>query len=521
MGTHPIFESDFDCLTEMGAIGIFEFGTERHEIQLNVIAQRQANVRVRNRVRTWVGTFQPVYIEQLTRKTGAFRSFVEFCQLLKGAIQAQSASVSLELLTPADLDALRVNKGRQQTTTVSNGQDSRRYLLLVVNDPTFNTRVHYPLSLSEEIQPIVQQHVPQPPSAPQSASQDSVEIQTIVRQLQEEIRRLQHPDANGIGGVTFREKFEEMVLLNSQLKRELDEANKTISNAKSVKMNKQMKKMVDHMEKALSDEKTRSRRQINEQKQTIRTLEKELTQTRTESKHLEIRNRALTTELATYKRAKRPGRSTSREHHPQPRVSALRRTVSSRGTSSERQSTQRRQGPPAYSRPTSSSRTRSRDPSPAGSIRSVASSCGSMRSCSSRASSTRSARSTASRGSRGPRFDPTAYVRAKKMKEDEALSRLKGHVPKKQQQQTLRHSRNTTKSSRSNNVRASTPVMTSDDESDFDLHNKYGLKAGGDSGSKEEPGVDDSLIHQGSFNINEIDARLSALQQYMDDLIVN
>merc|ERR1712106_1158568 len=421
MGTHPIFESDFDCLTEMGAIGIFEFGTERHEIQLNVIAQRQANVRVRNQVRTWVGTFQPVYIEQLTRKTGAFRSFVEFCQLLKGAIQAQSASVSLELLTPADLGALRVNKG---------GQDSRRYLLLVVNDPTFNTRVHHPLSLSEEIQPIVQQHVPQPPSAPQSASQDSVEIQTIVRQLQEEIRRLQHPDANGSGGVTFREKFEEMVLLNSQLKRELDEANKTITNAKSVKMNKQMKKMVDHMEKALSDEKTRSRRQINEQKQTIRTLEKELTQTRTESKHLEIRNRALTTELATYKRAKRPGRSTSREHRPQPRVSALRRTVSSRGTSSERQSTQRRQGPPAYSRPTSSSRTRSRDPSPAGSIRSVASSCGSMRSCSSRASSTRSARSTASRGSRGPRFDPTAYVRAKKMKEDEALSRLKGHVPK-------------------------------------------------------------------------------------------
>ena len=58
--------------------------------------------------------------------------------------------------------------------------------------------------------------------------------------------------------------------------------------------------------------------------------------------------------------------------------------------------------------------------------------------------------------------------------------------------------------------------MTSDDESEFDLHNKYGLKAGGDSEQ-----IEDSLIHQGSFNINEIDARLSALQQYMDDLIVN
>ena len=58
-------------------------------------------------------------------------------------------------------------------------------------------------------------------------------------------------------------------------------------------------------------------------------------------------------------------------------------------------------------------------------------------------------------------------------------------------------------------------IATSDDES-FDLHNKYGLKESGDSKQ-----IEDSLIKEGSFNINEIDARLSALQQYMDDLIVN
>ena len=67
--------------------------------------------------------------------------------------------------------------------------------------------------------------------------------------------------------------------------------------------------------------------------------------------------------------------------------------------------------------------------------------------------------------------------------------------------------------------RSSTPdplIATSDDES-FDLHNKYGLKESGDS----KRTIEDSLIKEGSFNINEIDARLSALQQYMDDLIVN
>ena len=66
----------------MGAIGIFEFGDERHEVQLNIVGQTLAKVRVRNRMQTFVGTFQAGYIEQLTQKTGAFKSFPQFCQLL-------------------------------------------------------------------------------------------------------------------------------------------------------------------------------------------------------------------------------------------------------------------------------------------------------------------------------------------------------------------------------------------------------------------------------------------------------
>ena len=67
---------------------------------------------------------------------------------LKSAIQSASIETTLELLTPADLDALRMNKG-QQTRQIN---QERRYLLLVITDSTFNTRVHYPLSLNEEIQ---------------------------------------------------------------------------------------------------------------------------------------------------------------------------------------------------------------------------------------------------------------------------------------------------------------------------------------------------------------------------------
>ena len=126
---------------------MFNFGEERHEVQLTLVGA-YAKIRVRNRHRTWSNQFQAGYIEQLTQRTGSFKSFAAFCQCLSSAIQSTSSETSLELLTPTDLDALRVNKGQAGRTQ----NPDRRYLLLVITDSTFNTRVHYPLSLNEEIQ---------------------------------------------------------------------------------------------------------------------------------------------------------------------------------------------------------------------------------------------------------------------------------------------------------------------------------------------------------------------------------
>ena len=131
----------------MGAIGVFNFGDERHEVQLTLVGAF-AKIRVRNRNRTWSNQFQAGYIEQLTQRTGSFKSFADFCQCLSSAIQSTSTEATLELLTPTDLDALRVNKGQAGRTQ----NPDRRYLLLVITDSTFNTRVHYPLSLNEEVQ---------------------------------------------------------------------------------------------------------------------------------------------------------------------------------------------------------------------------------------------------------------------------------------------------------------------------------------------------------------------------------
>ena len=55
--------------------------------------------------------------------------------------------------------------------------------------------------------------------------------------------------------------------------------------------------------------------------------------------------------------------------------------------------------------------------------------------------------------------------------------------------------------------RSSTPMMSSDDEI-------------GDVIDHRQNDFQDSLIgREGSFDINQIDARLSALQQYMNDLV--
>ena len=137
----------------MGAIGVFNFGDERHEVQLTLVGAC-AKIRVRNRHRTWSNQFQAGYIEQLTQRTGCFKSFAAFCQCLSSAIQSTSGETSLELLTPTDLDALRVNKGQ----TVRSQNPDRRYLLLVITDSTFNTRIHYPLSLNEEVQVLPRSH---------------------------------------------------------------------------------------------------------------------------------------------------------------------------------------------------------------------------------------------------------------------------------------------------------------------------------------------------------------------------
>ena len=77
-------------------------------------------------------------IEELTRKTGNFKQFSIFLNMLESAITKSSDSVALDLLTFADLEALRKSKfgsgggggGRGLTPGKTKAAHAKRYLIL-------------------------------------------------------------------------------------------------------------------------------------------------------------------------------------------------------------------------------------------------------------------------------------------------------------------------------------------------------------------------------------------------------
>ncbi|NXH38535.1 CCD61 protein, partial [Dicaeum eximium] len=96
----------------------------------------------------WRGEFDATFIEDLTRKTGNFKQFGIFCSMLESALTQSSDSVSLELLTFADLETLHSRKVGAITRpppSTSSPLSTKRYLILVYS-VEFD-RIHYPLPL--------------------------------------------------------------------------------------------------------------------------------------------------------------------------------------------------------------------------------------------------------------------------------------------------------------------------------------------------------------------------------------
>ncbi|XP_074713466.1 centrosomal protein CCDC61 [Strix uralensis] len=128
-----------DCSFRLGAHTV-RLTLARSALGVEVEAARTAE--------RWRGDFDAAFIEDLTHKTGNFKQFGIFCSMLESALRRSSASVSLDLLTYADLQTLRTRKtgasARPPPSTPS-PLGAKRYLLLVYS-VEFD-RIHYPLPL--------------------------------------------------------------------------------------------------------------------------------------------------------------------------------------------------------------------------------------------------------------------------------------------------------------------------------------------------------------------------------------
>uniref|UniRef100_A0A8C9ALD5 Centrosomal protein CCDC61 n=1 Tax=Prolemur simus TaxID=1328070 RepID=A0A8C9ALD5_PROSS len=125
----------------------------------------------------WRGEFDASFIEDLTHKTGNFKQFNIFCNMLESALTQSSESVTLDLLTYTDLESLRNRKmgGRPGSLGPRSAQlNSKRYLILIYS-VEFD-RIHYPLPL------------------PYQGKPDPVVLQGIIRSLKEELGRLRGLD---------------------------------------------------------------------------------------------------------------------------------------------------------------------------------------------------------------------------------------------------------------------------------------------------------------------------------------
>jgi coiled-coil domain-containing protein 61 len=112
---------------------------------------------------SWHGEFSSSYVENITRKTGSFKRFDVLVKMLVGALQARTETVFLDLLTYADLEALRVRKAGGPSSAIPNASTPARTVTVATNTKRYLIltyvaefdRIHYPLPLLFEEVPTV------------------------------------------------------------------------------------------------------------------------------------------------------------------------------------------------------------------------------------------------------------------------------------------------------------------------------------------------------------------------------
>ncbi|XP_071065447.1 centrosomal protein CCDC61 isoform X2 [Dasypus novemcinctus] len=360
----------------------YVFRGVEHAVRVVVSGQvLELEVEDRMTADQWRGEFDASFIEDLTHKTGNFKQFSIFCNMLESALTQSSESVTLDLLTYTDLESLRNRKmgGRPGPLAPRSAQlNSKRYLILIYS-VEFD-RIHYPLPL------------------PYQGKPDPVVLQGIIRSLKEELGRLRGPDGPDARDSSseiwhLREQVSRLTSEKRELEVQLGRAREEALAGRAARQEAEaLRGLVRDLELELRQERGLGHRAAGRRSQECRRLATELEEVKASERSLRGRLKALHCELALYRRGRRAPPAVpppARED----RASSSRERSTSRGRgatrSSSRESVRGGRGRGRPARPS---------PSPT--------------------------------GGRAPRFDPTAFVKAKEKKQKE--------IKMKQQQQRNR-----------------------------------------------------------------------------------
>ncbi|XP_057568955.1 centrosomal protein CCDC61 isoform X3 [Hippopotamus amphibius kiboko] len=337
-----------------------------HAVRVMVSGQvLELEVEDRMTADQWRGEFDASFIEDLTHKTGNFKQFNIFCNMLESALTQSSESVTLDLLTYTDLESLRNRKmgGRPGPLASRSAQlNSKRYLILIYS-VEFD-RIHYPLPL------------------PYQGKPDPVVLQGIIRSLKEELTRLRGLDGQDARDSReteiwhLREQVSRLAAEKRELEAQLGRLREEALAGRAARQEVEaLRGLVHGLELELRQERGLGHRGSGRRSQDCRRLAKELEEVKASERSLRARLKSLNTELAM-RRTPPVAPPSARED----RASTSRERSSSRGRGAARSSSRESgRGGRGRGRPTRPS------PSPT--------------------------------GGRVPRFDSTAFVKAKEKKQ--------------------------------------------------------------------------------------------------------
>lgn len=88
----------------------FKFKKNYSITTVSTNSELQISVSCISEQKIWKNSFQHKFIETLTDRTGNFKRYQIFCKMLQRALEQGSASVFIDILSPAELQTMRMNK---------------------------------------------------------------------------------------------------------------------------------------------------------------------------------------------------------------------------------------------------------------------------------------------------------------------------------------------------------------------------------------------------------------------------